>query len=233
MTAYTDREIAAVAWAANAELQALHGDPCPSLPGDAQDAEAHAVTVAGIRAILDGATPQQVHETWVRAREMQGWTHGPAKDSRLKTHPCLLPYRDLPEHQRVKDRVLRGIVLAMAGRDDAQEPGAAHDPDAVTAAARAQHAAYWASFGYSEPPVPWEALDPAEVTARLAGAEAALGASGLREKLAVALEDFNFERSQVVGLRAMLSSLTDRAEASRAITEDEADEYRAAIGVTS
>jgi hypothetical protein len=33
-------------------------------------------------------------------------------------------------------------------------------------------------------------------------------------------------------LRAMLSSLTDRAEASGAITEDEADEYRAALGVT-
>jgi hypothetical protein len=180
VTAYTDQEIAAVARAANAELQALHGDPCPSLPGDAQDAEAHAVTVAGIRAILAGATPQQVHETWVRAREMQGWTHGPAKDSRLKTHPCLVPYRDLPEHQKVKDRVLRAIVLAMAGRDDAQEPGTAHDPDVVTAAARAQHAAYWMSFGYSQPPVPWEALDPAEVAARLAGAEAALGAAGLR-----------------------------------------------------
>jgi hypothetical protein len=121
---YTDKEIARVAWAANAELQALHGDPAPSLPGDPGDAEAHAVTVAGIRAILGGATPGQVHETWMRAREAQGWTRGPRKDSRLKTHPALVPYGKLPECQRVKDRVFAAIVLAMTGQDGA----AAGDP---------------------------------------------------------------------------------------------------------
>jgi hypothetical protein len=52
-------------------------------------------------------------------------------------------------------------------------------------------------------------------------------------ELVIALDDFNFERNQVIELRAMLSSLTDRAEASGAITEDEADEYRAALGVAS
>jgi RyR domain len=122
---YTEKEIAAVAWAANAELQAQHGDPAPSLPGDLEDAEAHAVTVVGIRAILEGATPEQLHETWMRAREAQGWTLGPAKDSRLKTHPAMVPYADLPEHQRVKDRVFIAIVLAMAGqpeRDHKQAP---------------------------------------------------------------------------------------------------------------
>jgi len=111
------REIAAVAWAANAELQALHADPAPSLPGDREDEEAHAVTVAGIRAILDGATAEQVHETWMRARQAQGWVRGPVKDSRLRTHPALVPYADLPEHQKVKDRVLAAIVRAMAGQD--------------------------------------------------------------------------------------------------------------------
>jgi hypothetical protein len=121
---YTDKEIARVARAANAELQALHGDPAPSLPGDPGDAEAHAVTVAGIRAILGGATPGQVHETWMRAREAQGWTRGPRKDSRLKTHPALVPYGKLPECQRVKDRVFAAIVLAMS----AQEPHAAPGP---------------------------------------------------------------------------------------------------------
>lgn len=127
MTAYTDKEIAAVAWAANAELQALHGDPDPSLPGDPEDAGAHAVTLAGVRAALEGATPEQMHETWMRAREAQGWTHGPRKDSRLKTHPALVPYADLPEHQRVKDRVFAAIVRAMAGQD-APELAAAIDP---------------------------------------------------------------------------------------------------------
>jgi RyR domain len=117
VTAYADKEIAAVAWAANAELQALHGDPVPSVPGDLGDAEAHEVTIAGIRAILGGATPEQLHETWVQSREAQGWTHGPRKDSRLRIHPALVPYGELPECQRVKDRVFAAIVRAMTGQD--------------------------------------------------------------------------------------------------------------------
>jgi RyR domain len=120
VSAYADGEldrIARVCHAAVIELQAQHGDPDPSVPGDLGDATAHAVTIAGIRAILDGATPEELHETWVRTREAQGWKSGPRKDSRLKTHPCFVPYVDLPEHQRVKDRVVAAIVLAMAGQD--------------------------------------------------------------------------------------------------------------------
>jgi len=131
------REIAAVAWAANAELQALHADPSPSLPGDREDEEAHAVTVAGIRAILDGATAEQVHETWMRARQAQGWTRGPVKDSRLRTHPALVPYADLPEHQKVKDRVLAAIVRAMAGQDAPELAAAMADRDDYAARLKA------------------------------------------------------------------------------------------------
>lgn len=129
MTALADErigEIARVAHAAITEFQAQHGDPDPSLPGDLGDAEAHAVTLAGIRAIIGGATPEQLHETWVRTREAQGWKFGPRKDSRLKTHPCMVPYGKLPEHQRVKDAVFAAIVLEMTG---GTAPGLPVSPD--------------------------------------------------------------------------------------------------------
>jgi hypothetical protein len=126
VTTLTDdqvKDIAAVAWAANAELEALHGDPAPSLPGDAEDDHAHAVTLAGVRAILDGATPEMLHETWCRARKRQGWTYGPRMDSRLKTHPFLVPYSQMPEQVKLRGRVFAAIVREMAGLDRAPHPG--------------------------------------------------------------------------------------------------------------
>jgi hypothetical protein len=118
---YTDAELngfAAVAWAADAELRAQHGDPVPLLPGDSGDADAHEVTLARVRAVLGGAVPGDLHEAWRQAREAQGWARGPRADSQAKTHPFLVPYADLPEAQRVRDRLLAVIVRELAGMRD-------------------------------------------------------------------------------------------------------------------
>ena len=44
------------------------------------------------------------HEVWARDRIAQGWTYGPKRDDDRKEHPCLVPYRDLPESEKVFDR---------------------------------------------------------------------------------------------------------------------------------
>lgn len=46
-----------------------------------------------------------------------GWRRGAAKDPAAKTHPCLIPYADLPGCERVKDAVFAAIVRAMSGGD--------------------------------------------------------------------------------------------------------------------
>jgi hypothetical protein len=123
MTDITGRlvvRIAAVAWAADAEFRAQYGDPVPSLPGDDGDADAHSVTVARVRAVLEGATPEEIHERWVRARWMLGWKYGPQPDSQEKIHPALVPYAQLPEGQRTRDRVFAAIVREMAGDSEAR-----------------------------------------------------------------------------------------------------------------
>lgn len=51
------------------------------------------------------ATPEQMHENWSRVKRNEGWVYGTVKDEEKKTHPCLVPYEELPESQRKKDRI--------------------------------------------------------------------------------------------------------------------------------
>ena len=50
------------------------------------------------------AMAKNVHEIWAKERIAQGWTYGAKRDDTLKHHPCLVPYEDLPEEEKVYDR---------------------------------------------------------------------------------------------------------------------------------
>lgn len=71
--------------------------------------------IAGVRAIhLNPAgTPEQSHEGWLEHKNAEGWVWGPVKDPDFKTHPCMLPYAELPAAQRAKDHIFRAVVLSM------------------------------------------------------------------------------------------------------------------------
>ena len=47
---------------------------------------------------------KNVHEVWAETRIKQGWTYGEQRNDELKTHPCLVPYEELPEEEKVYDR---------------------------------------------------------------------------------------------------------------------------------
>ena len=47
---------------------------------------------------------KNVHEVWAETRIKQGWTYGDQRNDELKTHPCLIPYEDLPEEEKEYDR---------------------------------------------------------------------------------------------------------------------------------
>ena len=47
---------------------------------------------------------ENVHEVWARTRIEQGWTYGPERNDAEKKHPCLVPYNQLPEEEKVYDR---------------------------------------------------------------------------------------------------------------------------------
>lgn len=47
---------------------------------------------------------ENVHNVWASTRISQGWSLGPERNDELKQHPCLVPYSELPESERLYDR---------------------------------------------------------------------------------------------------------------------------------
>lgn len=50
------------------------------------------------------AMAKNVHEVWAAGRIAEGWTYGEERDDVNKTHPCLVPYEELPESEKEYDR---------------------------------------------------------------------------------------------------------------------------------
>jgi class 3 adenylate cyclase len=69
---------------------------------------------------------EEVHEAWSRQRLADGWRYGPQRDDLKKEHPCLVPYKDLPEAEKEYDRqsALR-TIQAILGWGFSLEPPAA------------------------------------------------------------------------------------------------------------
>lgn len=71
--------------------------------------------ISGVQYALDNpnSTPEDQHITWMDHKKADGWVYGEVKDATAKTHPCLVPYSELPDHQKLKDAVFQSIVDAV------------------------------------------------------------------------------------------------------------------------
>lgn len=49
---------------------------------------------------------QNAHDVWASQRFKDSWTYGPERDDVRKTHPCLVAYEDLPESEKMYDRLM-------------------------------------------------------------------------------------------------------------------------------
>lgn len=47
---------------------------------------------------------ENVHDVWAQSRIDEGWTFGTERNDEKKTHPCLVPYNQLPETEKNYDR---------------------------------------------------------------------------------------------------------------------------------
>ena len=63
--------------------------------------------------ILQGNTPEQIHQAWLRRKVADGWSWGVEKDEARKEHPALLPYSELSPEQRVKNDIWRDTTQRM------------------------------------------------------------------------------------------------------------------------
>lgn len=116
-------DIGRVCHEANRALQIVLGEE-PSAHWDDADDDMRSSTINGVMEALDGATPENLHEIWVAAKAEQGWVNGETKDPVARTHPCMMPYEDLPKEQKLKDHLFAAIVgtiAAIAGNDNEKD----------------------------------------------------------------------------------------------------------------
>ena len=53
------------------------------------------------------------HNSWMKEKVDAGWVFGDVKDAEAKTHPCIVPFEQLPEFQQKKDALFCAIVDAL------------------------------------------------------------------------------------------------------------------------
>lgn len=53
------------------------------------------------------------HNAWMADKVLDGWVYGEVKDADKKTHPCIVPFEQLPEFQQKKDALFCAIVDAL------------------------------------------------------------------------------------------------------------------------
>lgn len=71
--------------------------------------------IAGVKFCMDNpeASPSANHDSWLEEKRRTGWRFGQVKDAEAKTHPCFVPYDELPPDQKAKDHVFKAIVAAL------------------------------------------------------------------------------------------------------------------------
>jgi len=109
----TAEEIARITHEANRAYCSVLGDH--TIPSwDAAPEWQRASAIAGVKSVLadPGKTPEQSHFEWMEFKLKAGWKHGPTKRPEALEHPCLVSWEQLPEEQKVKDRLFLAIVRA-------------------------------------------------------------------------------------------------------------------------
>lgn len=71
--------------------------------------------IKGVKFRLENpeAGPDAQHNAWSADKIADGWVYGEVKDAEKKTHPCLVPFEELPLFQQKKDKLFSAIVDAL------------------------------------------------------------------------------------------------------------------------
>lgn len=64
--------------------------------------------------LINGKPPssKETHEKWVEDKLRDGWKYGIEKNADMKTHPLLVPFEELPFKERLKDTMIKMVILA-------------------------------------------------------------------------------------------------------------------------
>lgn len=114
MSNYTHEQIARVAHEANRVWCFVNGDYSQPRWEDAPSWQGISA-IAGVKFHEDNpdASDSASHENWLELKTKEGWVYGPVKDPEAKTHPCMVPFEELPLVQQKKDALFRSICRAL------------------------------------------------------------------------------------------------------------------------
>lgn len=108
-------QIAFICHQANKEWCAINGDPTQKDWSEAENWQ-RISAIKGVEFALENpnAPASAQHEAWSTDKLADGWIYGKEKDATAKTHPCLVPFDQLPEFQQKKDKLFKAIVAALS-----------------------------------------------------------------------------------------------------------------------
>lgn len=106
--------IAKVCHEANREYCAHLGDDSQE-PWDSAPGWQRGSAINGVKFHMENpdAGDAASHESWMAEKVADGWIAGDVKNPDKKTHPCLVPFGELPLEQQKKDTLFRAIVHAL------------------------------------------------------------------------------------------------------------------------
>lgn len=111
---FSFEEIAEIAHEANRAYRKQIGESIGERWDESPDWKRQS-TIAGVEAISEDRNlrPKESHEAWYARKVSEGWKYGEVENRIEKLHPCCLPYDQLPEAQRVKDRLFGAICRVL------------------------------------------------------------------------------------------------------------------------
>lgn len=106
--------IAKVCHEANKQWCFVNGDTTQKDWNEAEEWQRESA-IKGVEFRLNNpdAKSDSQHNAWMKDKVDSGWVYGEVKDAEKKTHPCIVPFDELPMFQQKKDALFCAIVDAL------------------------------------------------------------------------------------------------------------------------